>query len=99
MKTFKLLNFVQISLFLLACGYLTEKLTFGKKGIFEYYKLEEKFASNKVTLEYLSKENKKLQTKLNLLNETEVNILYLEEMARKSLNFGKEEERLVILEN
>ena len=99
MTKFKLLTISQISLFLLIAGYLNEKLTFGKWGLLEYKILDEKFSSNKSTLEFLTKENKKLQTKLSLLNETSVNVLYLEEMARKNLNFGKEEERLIILEN
>ena len=99
MTKFKLLTISQISLFLLIAGYLTEKLTFGKRGLLEYKILDEKFSSNKSTLEFLTKENKKLQTKLSLLNETSVNVLYLEEMARKNLNFGKEGERLIILEN
>jgi cell division protein FtsB len=99
MKTFKLLTFVQISLFLLIGGSLTQKLTFGNKGILEYYKLDEKFSSNQAILKFLNKENKKLETKLSLLNESQVNTLYLEEKAREVLNFGKSDEKLVILEN
>jgi hypothetical protein len=33
------------------------------------------------------------------LNENQVNTLYLEEKAREVLNFGKSDEKLVILEN
>jgi cell division protein FtsB len=95
---FKLFNVVQILLFTSIFFYLTVKLTFGNKGIFEYYKLEERFTSNIKTLDFLKQENKKLTIKFGLLNEKNVNSLYLEEMARTSLQFGRELERLIILE-
>lgn len=95
----RLFNFIQISLFLLISGYLTAKLTFGEKGVAEYYKIEKELGANKVTINFLEKENKKLSTKLSLLNESSVNSLYLEEMARTSLNFGIENEKLIILED
>ena len=94
---FYLLNVVKISLILLAFFYLTIKLTFGSKSIFKYYKLNEKFKSNKASLEFLTKENLVLSTKLSLLNEKSVNVLYLEEVARTKLQFGKNNEKLIIL--
>ena len=92
------LNRLQVSLFLIASIYLTAKLTFGSKGILDYYRLKEKFQSNKTSISFLQKENFKLLTKLSLLNEKSVNSLYLEEMARTSLQFGTKNEILIILE-
>lgn len=98
MKKFKLFNAIQISLFILICFYLIIKLTFGNKGIFDYYKLDESFKSNTATLNFLQRENKKLIIKTELLNEKTVNSLYLEELARTSLEFGKDNEKFIILE-
>jgi cell division protein FtsB len=96
---FRLFSIVQITLFTLVCIYFTVKLTFGNKGIFEFYKLEERFSSNKATLDFIKKENKKLNKKLELLNEKSVNSIYLEELAKTTLEYGKEEEKMIILEN
>ncbi len=77
--------------------YLTAQLTFGKKGIIQYYKLEERLSQNKASLEYLNNDNIKLEEKLKLLNAQSVNSLYLEELARTHLHFAKENEKVVIL--
>lgn len=95
---FQLLNIAKISLFLTVIAYLTANFTFGKKGIIEYYKLEKRFQENKISYNFLLSENRKLSTKLSLLNEKEVNLLYLEEMARTSLQLVKVNEKVIILE-
>lgn len=95
---FSLLNIVNFALFVLVGGYLTAKLTFGSKGILEYYSLEYKYNENQNIVEFLKKENKKLKIKIDLLNEKVVNLMYLEELARTKLHFGREDEKLIILE-
>lgn len=96
---FRLINLVQISLFTLIFFYFTEKLTFGNKGIIAFYKLEERFKSNSKTLEFVKQESLKLEKKFQLLNEKSVNSMYLEELARTTLEYGKEDEGMIILEN
>lgn len=96
---FKLFGFTQILLFLSLSIYFTAKLTFGSKGILEYYKLKELFSNHTATIKFLKKEEEVLQTKLSLLNETSVNLTYLEDLIRVNLNFGEEDEKLIILEN
>lgn len=96
---FTLLSLTQILLFLSLSIYFTAKLTFGNKGILEYYKLQESFVNNTATIKFLNKEQDVLKIKLSLLNETSVNLMYLEDVIRINLNFGEEDEKLVILEN
>jgi cell division protein FtsB len=93
------LQLMQISLVCIFCFYFTIKLIIGTKGIIEYTKLEEQFKTNKQFLLMVEGENKVLNTKLSLLNEKSINILYLEEMARINLNFGKKNEKFIILED
>ena len=96
---FKLFSLTQILLFLSLSIYFTAKLTFGSKGILEYYKLKELFQNHTTTIKFLKKEEGILQTKLSLLNETSVNLTYLEDLIRVNLNLGEEDEKLIILEN
>ena len=96
---FYLFNIVQISLAFFICLYITIKFTFGESGILRYYELKEKFNSNNASLNFIKEENKKLLTKFDLLNEKLVNSLYLEELARASLQFGTKDEKLIILKN
>ena len=93
------LKLMQISLVCIVSFYFTIKLIIGSKGIIEYKKLEEQFKTNKQFLLVVEGENKVLNTKLSLLNEKSINILYLEEMARINLHFGKKNEKLIILED
>ena len=96
---FYLFNIVQISLAFFICLYITIKFTFGESGILRYYALKDRFTSNSNSLNFVKEENKKLLIKLDLLNERLVNSLYLEELARTSLQFGTKEEKLIILNN
>jgi cell division protein FtsB len=98
MKKFSLFNIVQIALFGLLAIYLTAKLSFGDKGILKFYSLQKTYEENKNTLEFIKKENSKLNKKLELLNEKSVNSMYLEELARTVLEYGKEDEKIVIIE-
>jgi cell division protein FtsB len=96
---FCLVNFVKISLFALIFFYLTARLTFGEKGMIAFYRLEERFKSNLKTLEFVKNESIKLDKKFQLLNEKSVNSIYLDELARTTLEYGKEDEGIIILEN
>jgi cell division protein FtsB len=96
---FHLFHVVQIVLYFFICLYLTIKFTFGENGILEYYKLRDKIQSNKISFNYIAKENDILLIKIDLLNEKSVNCLYLQELAKTKLQFAKEDEKLIILNN
>lgn len=98
-KDFKLLNITGIVLFLLISIYFTAKFTFGSKGILEYYNLQETYSNNIISMKFLEKEEKTLKIKLSLLNESSVNLHYLEELIRINLNFGEIDEKLIIIED
>lgn len=78
--------------------YILLHTLFSGKGFIEYLKLRNKYRHTAAELEYISTENQKLRSRLEVMNPKMVNMDYLEELARKEFGYTEKSETLVIYE-